>query len=127
MIQKIDIDNIPPNLNETLNMAKRHWGAYYSQKKKWGKLIKDYCELSNMQPIETPVNITIQNTYPCKRRRDPDNIIMKFILDGIVEAGIIPDDTFEHINSIIIKKPTIEKKVKRTLITLETVNKTKQE
>ena len=119
MKQVIDIDDIPPNLNVTINTAKRHWGAYYGIKKKWGKMIADYAKLSNMQPMQTPVKVSIQNTYPNKRRRDPDNIILKFILDGLVEAGVISDDSFEEIEEITILKPIVEKGVKKTVITIE--------
>ena len=37
-----------------------------------------------------------------KRYRDPDNVMggIKFILDGLVQAGIIPDDNYKHIGAI---------------------------
>jgi len=37
------------------------------------------------------------------RRRDPDNIMggQKFILDGLVMAGVIPDDSQKHIQGIV--------------------------
>ncbi|NLY47586.1 MAG: RusA family crossover junction endodeoxyribonuclease, partial [Clostridiales bacterium] len=37
------------------------------------------------------------------RRRDPDNIMagQKFILDGLVAAGAIPNDSQKHIKGIV--------------------------
>lgn len=32
-----------------------------------------------------------------RRRRDPDNYSGKFLLDGLTKAGIIVDDSFNHI------------------------------
>jgi len=119
MRQVIELDDIPPNLNTVINLAKRHWGAYYGQKKKWSKLIVDYCKLYKLQPMKTPIKVSLRNIYSTNRRRDPDNIILKNILDGLVEAGIIPDDSFKEIDSISILKPSVEKGVSKTFITLE--------
>lgn len=33
-----------------------------------------------------------------KRRRDPDNYSGKFLLDGLVRAGVLQDDSFSHID-----------------------------
>jgi len=119
MKQIIEIDDIPPNLNEVISMTKRHWGAYYSQKKKWSNAIISYCKLFKLKPMQAPIKVTLQNIYPTNRRRDPDNIICKFLLDGIVEAGVLPDDSFKEITEIVILKPKIEKGTKKTIITLE--------
>jgi len=118
MEQKLRINDIPPNLNETIGMTKRHWGQYYNKKKKWSKLIQEKCKEQNLQPHQGSVKITLQNTYPNRRRRDPDNIILKFILDGLVEAGIIQDDSFEYIEDITIKRPVIQKDCKDTVLTI---------
>jgi len=48
--------------------------------------------------IETPA--IIKMTWHIKNKRiDPDNIAFakKFVLDGLVKANVIPDDTFKHI------------------------------
>ena len=37
------------------------------------------------------------------RRHDLDNLSPKFIFDGFVEAGLIPDDDSEHITSLTIE------------------------
>jgi len=119
--QEIIVEDICPNLNTVINKAKRHWGLYHGEKKKWNRMIVDYCRLFNLQPMETPVRVSIQHTYPDKRRRDPDNIILKFFLDAIVEAGIIPDDSFQYIHDISILPHLYEKGTSRTHIILETV------
>ena len=40
-----------------------------------------------------------------KRRRDPSNLIatQKPILDGLVDAGLVPDDTPEYVNELMPK------------------------
>jgi Holliday junction resolvase RusA-like endonuclease len=48
------------------------------------------------------VSVTVKSYYETKRRRDNDNISPKFILDGLVEAGMIVDDDYIHLNPLII-------------------------
>jgi Holliday junction resolvase RusA-like endonuclease len=52
--------------------------------------------------IETPCKIKM--TWHIKdKRTDPDNIAFakKYILDGLVQANVIPDDTFAHIKGFV--------------------------
>ena len=47
--------------------------------------------------------ITYTTYFKTDRRHDLDNISPKFILDGFVEAGLIVDDDYKHIESLTIK------------------------
>lgn len=60
----------------------------------------DAIGMANVEPVEA-ASLTIVHIEP-NRRRDPDNIMaaQKFILDGMVQAGIIEDDGWRHIWSI---------------------------
>jgi Holliday junction resolvase RusA-like endonuclease len=51
-------------------------------------------ENSNQQPIKTPVVIHFR-WYTKNLKKDADNVSFskKFVLDGLVKAGILPDDT----------------------------------
>lgn len=52
--------------------------------------------------IETPCKLLF--TWHIKdKRTDPDNIAFakKYILDGLVQANVIPDDTFAHIKGFV--------------------------
>ena len=39
--------------------------------------------------------------FPDKRRRDSDNFSGKMILDGLTRAGIIEDDSFDHVRLVL--------------------------
>lgn len=58
-------------------------------------------------PLRTPVLVDVIATYRIRRRRDSDNLLAscKPIFDGIVDAGLIPDDSSEYlrINSVTIR------------------------
>jgi len=49
------------------------------------------------------VKMTFTVYFPTKRRHDVDNQVPKFILDGFVEAGLIPDDDEEHLTELTLK------------------------
>jgi hypothetical protein len=58
------------------------------------------CQLGGPSARAMPPS-TVTTTFPCRtvRRRDPHNYIatMKPIIDGLVDAGCWPDDTFEYV------------------------------
>jgi hypothetical protein len=41
--------------------------------------------------------------YPNNRRHDPDNSVPKFILDGLVESGMLEDDDSKHITKLVLE------------------------
>lgn len=46
----------------------------------------------------------ISTTYmPSRRKCDPDNTVIKFFLDGMVEAKLIEDDDGTHLKSLTLK------------------------
>lgn len=90
-----------PGLNEIIDAAKKGRGKYqpYAQ-------MKEECTtmiawLAKKLPTYNRVGITI-TWYEPNQRRDPDNVMagQKFILDGLVMAGTIPNDTKKYIKSI---------------------------
>ena len=58
--------------------------------------------LLNKQPFKTPVRLKF--TWLCKNKRiDPDNraFAKKFVLDGMVKAHVLEDDTMRYITGFI--------------------------
>lgn len=49
-------------------------------------------------PLFAPCRITVVHTR--KRLADPDGLSAKAIIDGIVEAGILPDDSAKQITEV---------------------------
>lgn len=90
-----------PGLNQMIDAAKRNRYAYAKMKKKWTQQIA--LELLGADCVpETPyerlyLDIVWQET--AAHRRDPDNVRagVKFILDAMVQIGIIEDDTSDHV------------------------------
>ena len=57
-----------------------------------------------LKPVSKPVHISI--TWYCKnKKKDPDNIAFakKFILDGLVKAGVLENDGWKQIEGFTDK------------------------
>ena len=98
---KFDIEGRLPGLNEMIDAAKKGKGKYqpYSMMKQTYTDMVAW--LAKKLPKYQQVNITI-TWYEPNEKRDPDNVMagQKFILDGLVKAGTIPNDTRRYIKSI---------------------------
>lgn len=87
---KLTIRGQLPTLNETNNSARTHWAVASKQKKEATDFVA--WQVKGKAKITNPVMITFHWYY--SSRHDFDNIrsACKFILDGMVQAGVLKDD-----------------------------------
>jgi Holliday junction resolvase RusA-like endonuclease len=90
-----------PGTNEIIDAAKkkaRNYKEYAVMKAEYTELV---AWLAKKLPKYNKINLTI-TWYEPDNRRDPDNIMggQKFIMDGLVRAGIIKDDSRKYVKSI---------------------------
>lgn len=92
-----------------MNALKQKWKdfmVWFINKQGYANLRIEKCELS------------FSTYYPNHRRHDPDNSAPKFILDGMVEGGLLVDDDSTHITKLTLqcfvdeKRPRTEIAVK---------------
>ena len=99
---KFEIPGRLPGFNEIIEAAKGGKGKYqpYAQMKETYTNMVAW--LAKGLPKFKKVALII-TWYEPNRHRDPDNIMagQKFILDGLVVAGTIPNDNQRHIQGII--------------------------
>lgn len=88
------IPDIPPSNNRFIGRNAR-W-EYQSLKKQWADMIALFCCPKPPEPLKK-ATVKIKYYFTDRRRRDPDNYSGKMILDGLVKAGIIEDDSFRQI------------------------------
>jgi Holliday junction resolvase RusA-like endonuclease len=89
---KLVIPGTPPSLNQWSRM---HWSRAARIKKQWENDILYVflsCKAKGAFP-QQKAQIKVTYFFATNRRRDADNLNLKFILDGIVKAGIIQDDS----------------------------------
>jgi Holliday junction resolvase RusA-like endonuclease len=94
-MKKITIPGEMPGLNEIIKAAKAHYHAYNNMKKKNTDLV---IVAASKLPHFPRARLDI--TWYCRsKRRDPDNIAAakKFILDGLVRAGVLENDGWEQV------------------------------
>ena len=104
MLYSIQVSGRLDGLNEytKANRSNRYAGANM-KKKNEGKVISAIRAAGlEGKRIKPPVRITI-DWYEPNRRRDLDNIAFakKFILDGIVKAGLLDNDNWEFVEGFI--------------------------
>lgn len=95
---KYIIPEIPPSNNKFIGRNAR-W-EYQEIKKYWEQLIFYTCRPRPDKPIEKAV-VTLTYYFKTKIRHDPDNYAGKLILDGLTRAGIIEDDSFDHVRLVL--------------------------
>ncbi len=114
MKQKLMIPGKLPGMNEIIdsskncvyNAGKRKFYQYSKDKKHFQEKIADLAFAQGLKPMQR-VRVTV--TFRERRiARDPDNIQagIKFILDGLVQARILPDDNFAVVRKIIYEFKT---------------------
>lgn len=88
---------VPPTNNKYIgNGSKDKNFQYQTEKKHWAGYVNLFCRPKPPVPLEK-AKVTLHYYFKDKRRRDPDNYSGKFILDGLVRAGILQDDSFSVI------------------------------
>ena len=108
-----------PDLNTIIDQSKSHWANYSKMKKTYTSRVAQ-AAIGAKRVKKADIDIT----YYCKnRRKDPDNIIgggNKFVLDGLVKAGVIENDGWRHVNSLNCRcrldkdNPRVEIRIRET-------------
>jgi Holliday junction resolvase RusA-like endonuclease len=97
---KLTIPGRLPGLNEMIDAARENRYASAKMKKEYTELVA-WCAKAARLPRMEKVDLVITWHEPNKRR-DKDNIMagQKFIWDGLVEAGVLPNDGWNQIGDI---------------------------
>lgn len=93
-----EIPAIPPSNNRFI--GRTNYREYQRIKKQWAELIAFLCRPRPKEPL-SGVTVKISYYFPDNRRRDCDNYSGKMILDGLVKAEIIKDDSFQVISLLL--------------------------
>jgi len=104
-----------PGLNEMINVARTNRYASAKQKKKYTRLVEKELIAQHCIP-ETPLtSISVTCIWTeSGRARDPDNIRVgiKYILDAMVNTGVLKDDSMKYVKFL---SDTFQKGEKRTV------------
>lgn len=110
---KIVIPQIPKSLNRYA--GRQNVWEYRKDKQEWKGLVCLYSHRPKKPFEKAAVEITYY--FKDRRKHDADNYNGKMILDGLTEAGIIKDDSFDCITLTV--KGDYDKENPRTEIVVE--------
>ena len=113
----ITLRGVPPSLN--CYAGRENAWQYRADKKRWGDAVVWVAKGKTAQPYDYAA-VRITYYFPDRRRHDPDNYAGKFLLDGLVRAGVIRDDSFRHIRLEL--SGDYDKANPRTIIEIVPVN-----
>jgi Holliday junction resolvase RusA-like endonuclease len=87
-----------PGLNEYVRAERTSRYEAARIKREWTELAGIEAARQGLPPFDGPVEVSFLWVEP-NRRRDLDNVAFakKFVLDGLVRAGVIPDDSPRHV------------------------------
>jgi Holliday junction resolvase RusA-like endonuclease len=88
-----------PGMNNIVAASKTHYAVYAKMKKENTELFQ--VATANFPKFDKPVSITFTWFYR-NINRDPDNMMaaQKFVLDGLVKSGCLPNDTGREIAAL---------------------------
>ena len=97
---KLEIPGRLPGLNEIIAAAKSHYAKYSNEKKEYTEEVAWLAKQARLPRFEKAYLII--TWFEPNGRRDPDNVMagQKFILDGLVQAGVLPGDSQKYIQGI---------------------------
>ena len=90
---------VPPSLNVYQDM---YWAEQRRVKGEFELLTRAAVNSAKWPRGCQHIDLRAVLTFPTNRRRDPSNYgatLWKFVLDALVEAGVIPDDTQEYVRT----------------------------
>jgi hypothetical protein len=96
-------EDLPPTLNDQIKDARAGWRVSAHVKKQWTSRIA--IAANNLDKFNTDDKVWCEFHWYVKNfGRDADNVAAaaKYIFDGLVKAGIIPDDNLNVIQSPVV-------------------------
>ena len=116
-----------PSLNEVLQLAKTHWSVYSKEKERLTTAVAWEAKAAKLRPCTSPVRVTF-TWMEANRRRDVDNIShgCKYVLDGLVEASVLEDDSPKYVSEIR-HNFMVDKDRPRVIIDIEEIAKEEED
>jgi crossover junction endodeoxyribonuclease RusA len=97
----------PPGPNQTVRW---HWGRRAKERRVWRDAsawgARAAYGRSSMAGHHRPVEVAVTFHFRVTRTRDRDNLVasLKPVLDGLVDAGILKDDSPTWLRSLVVRE-----------------------
>jgi Holliday junction resolvase RusA-like endonuclease len=99
------VEGLPKTLNA---WSRAHWTlrAGLAEETRWRVRLATQRALQVGQWDGNPfpqARVTVTFGWPNRRRRDLDNAVPKLLLDGLVAAGVLPDDSADRVVALTLQ------------------------
>lgn len=104
---------VPYLANSTNVGTRQHWGARKREVDAAHLLTRNAVRREGLPPVRSRVDLVFTPRLGRKvPRRDTSNysLNMKNLEDGLVAAGILPDDRGQYVRRVILEPPEIDRK-----------------
>lgn len=99
--------------SDVLNLNDREHWRLKANKSKYIRQLAEQIARASRAPHLKRALLTVEIAFPDRKRRDPHNWMatVKPIVDGLVKAGVLPDDDAEHLLGPDLRRhPEVTKK-----------------
>lgn len=112
-----------PGLNDMIATARANKFASAKEKKAFTFLCSASAKSARLEPVSDPVCVRLL-WFEQNQRRDIDNIAagVKFVLDGLVDAGVLPNDNRRYVRQLVHEFPEPDPKFPRIEVQIEPIN-----
>ena len=116
---RLSVPLVAPSMNKLFGRG--HWSQRSEVVKAWNYAVWILCKQDKIPPVTGyPVCITTKSYFKGKCQRDTSNCFPanKLVEDGLVEAGILKDDTPQYVCRHIIEVPEFGCPEDMTVVTI---------
>ena len=119
MDARFEIPGRFPSLNDYISAERKNLHVAAKMKRDETKRVCDIAANSDMPTFQKPVHIHFTWIEP-NERRDIDNVAFakKFILDGLVDAGVLKGDSRKYVTGFFDYFEVVDKDNPRVLVTI---------
>lgn len=120
MRQRFEIPGKLPSLNDYVDACRRNPYVGNKAKQRTQDEVMLAIKAARLKPMRAPVSVSFEWVEP-DMRRDKDNIssAKKYILDALVESGVISNDNWKWIEGNLPDSYKVNKQNPRVIVTLE--------
>lgn len=88
-----------------LNARDSHWSARASAEASIQQVVKQRVKRLHARQVIDRAHVEVVRLQRTAHRRDPDNLAAtaKPMIDGLVQAGLLPDDSHRHVASVVLR------------------------
>lgn len=123
MRQRFEVPGKLPSLNDYVGACRANPYKGAKAKKDAQEAVAWAIRAARLKPMRPPVTVSFTWVEP-DMRRDKDNIssAKKYVLDALVETGVIPDDNWKCIAGNLPDSYKVNKANPRVIVELEEVD-----